>query len=379
MSTTASGFSWRRLKALCWKESKQIVRDPSSALIAIVIPLMLLFIFGYGINLDSSKLRVGILMDQQSQPARELVDTFTGSPFIDATISNNRNLLINKMQAGEIRGIVVIPVNFAEQLLRPDGHAAIQVITDGSEPNTANFVQAYTKGVWHTWLIQQGENQGYPTDPLIELNMRYWFNEAALSQHFIIPGAISIIMTVVGAILTSLVIAREWERGTMEALLSTQITRTELLLSKLLPYQLLGSFVMVLCMLVTTLILDIPYRGSLLILFVITSLYLATALGMGLLISTITRNQFNAAMVALNAAFLPAIMLSGFIFEIDSMPAFIQVVTYFIPARYFVSSLQTLFLAGDIYLVLLTDFLLLIASAILFIGLTALKTRRRLD
>ncbi|EUD11080.1 ABC transporter permease [Providencia alcalifaciens] len=379
MSTTASGFSWRRLKALCWKESKQIVRDPSSALIAIVIPLMLLFIFGYGINLDSSKLRVGILMDQQSQPAHELVDTFTGSPFIDATISDNRNLLINKMQAGEIRGIVVIPVNFAEQLLRPDGHAAIQVITDGSEPNTANFVQAYTKGVWHTWLIQQGENQGYPTDPLIELNMRYWFNEAALSQHFIIPGAISIIMTVVGAILTSLVIAREWERGTMEALLSTQITRTELLLSKLLPYQLLGSFVMVLCMLVTTLILDIPYRGSLLILFVITSLYLATALGMGLLISTITRNQFNAAMVALNAAFLPAIMLSGFIFEIDSMPVFIQVVTYFIPARYFVSSLQTLFLAGDIYLVLLTDFLLLIASAILFIGLTALKTRRRLD
>ncbi|HHR6138178.1 TPA: ABC transporter permease [Providencia alcalifaciens] len=379
MSTTASGFSWRRLKALCWKESKQIVRDPSSALIAIVIPLMLLFIFGYGINLDSSKLRVGILMDQQSQPARELVDTFTGSPFIDATISDNRNLLINKMQAGEIRGIVVIPVNFAEQLLRPDGHAAIQVITDGSEPNTANFVQAYTKGVWHTWLIQQGENQGYPTDPLVELNMRYWFNEAALSQHFIIPGAISIIMTVVGAILTSLVIAREWERGTMEALLSTQITRTELLLSKLLPYQLLGSFVMVLCMLVTTLILDIPYRGSLLILFVITSLYLATALGMGLLISTITRNQFNAAMVALNAAFLPAIMLSGFIFEIDSMPVFIQVVTYFIPARYFVSSLQTLFLAGDIYLVLLTDFLLLIASAILFIGLTALKTRRRLD
>ena len=379
MSTTASGFSWRRLKALCWKESKQIVRDPSSALIAIVIPLMLLFIFGYGINLDSSKLRVGILMDQQSQSARELVDTFTGSPFIDATISDNRNLLINKMQAGEIRGIVVIPVNFAEQLLRPDGHAAIQVITDGSEPNTANFVQAYTKGVWHTWLIQQGENQGYPTDPLIELNMRYWFNEAALSQHFIIPGAISIIMTVVGAILTSLVIAREWERGTMEALLSTQITRTELLLSKLLPYQLLGSFVMVLCILVTTLILDIPYRGSLLILFVITSLYLATALGMGLLISTITRNQFNAAMVALNAAFLPAIMLSGFIFEIDSMPVFIQVVTYFIPARYFVSSLQTLFLAGDIYLVLLTDFLLLIASAILFIGLTALKTRRRLD
>ena len=379
MTAKASILSWRRLNALCWKESKQIIRDPSSALIAIVIPLMLLFIFGYGINLDSSKLRVGILMDQQSQEARELVDTFTGSPFIDATISDNRNLLINKMQAGEIRGIVVIPIDFSNQLLRPEGHAQIQVITDGSEPNTANFVQAYTKGIWHTWLIQQGENKGYSTTPLIDVDMRYWFNEAAISKHFIIPGAISIIMTVVGAILTSLVVAREWERGTMEALLSTQVTRTELLLSKLLPYQILGSFVMILCMVVTVFVLDIPYRGSLFVLFIITSLYLATALGMGLLISTLTRNQFNAAMVALNAAFLPAIMLSGFIFEIDSMPAIVQAVTYFIPARYFVSSLQTLFLAGDIYLVLLIDVLLLIASAILFIGLTALKTRRRLD
>ncbi|ELZ5940414.1 ABC transporter permease [Providencia stuartii] len=379
MTANASHFSWRRLKALCIKESKQIVRDPSSALIAVVIPLMLLFIFGYGINLDSSQLRIGILMDQQSHEARELVDTFTGSPFIDATVSDNRQLLIDKMQAGEIRGIVVVPVDFSQQLLRPEGHAAIQVITDGSEPNTANFVQAYTKGVWHTWLVQQGENKGYSTEPLIDLNMRYWFNEAAISQHFIIPGAISIIMTVVGAILTSLVVAREWERGTMEALLSTQITRTELLLSKLLPYQILGSFVMILCMVVTTLVLDVPYRGSLLVLFLITSLYLATALGMGLLISTITRNQFNAAMVALNAAFLPAIMLSGFIFEISSMPIVIQIVTYFIPARYFVSSLQTLFLTGDIYIVLLTDLLLLIASAILFIGLTAWKTRRRLD
>lgn len=379
MNHSTSHFSWRRLKALCWKETKQIVRDPSSALIAVLIPLMLLFIFGYGINLDSSKLRLGILMEQQSQPTRELVDTFTGSPFVDATISDNRKALIDKMQAGEIRGIVVIPVNFSAQLLQPEGHAAIQIITDGSEPNTANFVQAYTKGVWQIWQQQQGENRANTVSPLIELNMRYWFNEAAISQHFIIPGAISIIITVVGAILTSLVVAREWERGTMEALLSTQITRTELLLSKLLPYQVLGTFVMILCMVVTTFVLGVPYRGSLLVLFVITSLYLATALGMGLLISTITRNQFNAAMVALNAAFLPAIMLSGFIFEIDSMPAIIQWVTYFIPARYFVSSLQTLFLAGDIYWVLLVDFLLLIASAILFIGLTALKTRRRLD
>ncbi|MDN5971252.1 MAG: ABC transporter permease subunit, partial [Enterobacterales bacterium] len=184
---------------------------------------------------------------------------------------------------------------------------------------------------------------------------------------------------VIGAILTSLVIAREWERGTMEALHSTQVTRTELLLSKLLPYYVLGLLAMALCMAVAVFVMGVPYRGSLLILFVMTTLFLASTLGMGLLISTITRNQFNAAMVALNAGFLPAVMLSGFIFEIDSMPAIVQAVTYVIPARYFVSTLQTLFLAGNIGSVLMVNLLFLIISAVVFIGLTAWKTKRRLD
>ncbi|CAQ85014.1 MULTISPECIES: ABC transporter permease [Photorhabdus] len=372
-------FSWRRLKALCVKETKQILRDPTSGLISIVIPLILLFIFGYGINLDSSTVRIGILVEQQSKDARELIHAFAGSPYIEPKISDNRQQLINMMQSGEIRGLIVIPVNFDAQLARPDGKAQIQVITDGSEPNTASFVQSYAKGIWQIWLQQKGQDQGNSATPLIDMQVRYWFNPATVSQHFIIPGAITIIITVIGAILTSLVVAREWERGTMEALLSTQITRTELLLSKLLPYQVLGSLAMVLCMLVSVFILGVPFRGSLWILSAITSLYLATALGIGLLISTITRNQFNAAMIALNVAFLPAIMLSGFIFEINSMPAFIQVVTYFIPARYFVSSLHTLFLAGNISTVLMINLLLLIASAVLFIGLTAWKTRRRLD
>ncbi|PQQ40141.1 hypothetical protein C6H65_16840 [Photorhabdus luminescens] len=372
-------FSWWRLKALCVKETKQILRDPTSGLISIVIPLILLFIFGYGINLDSSTVRLGILVEQQSKEARELIQAFAGSPYIEPKISDNRQQLINMMQSGEIRGLVVIPVNFDTQLARSDGKAQIQVITDGSEPNTASFVQNYAKGVWQIWLQQRGQDQGNATNPLIDMQVRYWFNPATISQHFIIPGAITIIITVVGAILTSLVVAREWERGTMEALLSTQITRAELLLSKLLPYQVLGSFSMLLCMLVAVLVLDVPYRGSLWILSAITSLYLATALGIGLLISTVTRNQFNAAMIALNVAFLPAIMLSGFIFEINSMPAFIQVTTYFIPARYFVSSLHTLFLAGNISTVLMINLLLLIASTIVFIGLTAWKTQRRLD
>ncbi|MCE9878947.1 ABC transporter permease [Hafnia paralvei] len=381
MSESANNihFSWRRLRALCRKETVQILRDPSSALIAVVIPLMLLFIFGYGINLDSSKLHVGILMEQQSEDARDLANTFIGSPYIAATVSDDRQGLIKKLQAGKIRGLIVIPVDFSAQLARPEGKAPIQVITDGSEPNTANFVQGYAEGIWQIWLQQRAVDNGGEFKPLINVQLRYWFNPAAISQHFIIPGAITIIMTVIGAILTSLVIAREWERGTMEALLSTQVTRTELLLSKLLPYYILGLLAMTLCMLVAVFVMGVPYRGSLAILFVMTSLFLASTLGMGLLISTITRNQFNAAMVALNAGFLPAVMLSGFIFEIDSMPAIVQAVTYVIPARYFVSTLQTLFLAGNIGSVLLVNLLFLIISAVVFIGLTAWKTKRRLD
>lgn len=375
----SKSLSWRRVRALCVKETRQIVRDPSSWLIAVVIPLLLLFIFGYGINLDSSKLRVGILLEQQSQEALDFTHAMTGSPYIDATISDNRHELIEKMQAGRIRGLVVIPVDFAQQMARTNDTAPIQVITDGSEPNTANFVQGYVEGIWQIWQMQRAEDRGDTFEPLIDVQTRYWFNPAAISQHFIIPGAVTIIMTVIGAILTSLVVAREWERGTMEALLSTEVTRIELLLCKLIPYYFLGMLAMLLCMLVSVFILGVPYRGSLLILFVITSLFLLSTLGMGLLISTITRNQFNAAQVALNAAFLPSIMLSGFIFQIDSMPAVIRAVTYIIPARYFVSTLQSLFLAGNIPVVLGINVLFLIASAVMFIGLTWLKTKRRLD
>ncbi|AFJ47694.1 ABC transporter permease [Shimwellia blattae] len=372
-------LSWRRLRALCVKETRQIIRDPSSWLIAVVIPLLLLFIFGYGINLDSSRLHVGVLLEQRSEDALDFTHAVSASPFIAPTISDNRSELIGLMQAGKIRGIIVLPVDFDSRMTRSNNTAPIQVITDGSEPNTANFVQGYAQGIWQIWQQQRAEDQGQHFEPLIEPQLRYWFNAAAISRHFIIPGAITIIMTVVGAILTSLVVAREWERGTMEALLSTEVTRSELLLCKLIPYYVLGMLAMLICMLVAVFILQVPFRGSLILLFLISSLFLLSTLGMGLLISTVTRNQFNAAQVALNAAFLPSIMLSGFIFQIDSMPAVIRLVTYIIPARYFVSTLQSLFLAGNIAPVLVVNVLFLIASAIMFIGLTALKTKRRLD
>lgn len=370
-------FSVRRVVTLCRKESKQILRDPSSFLIAVVIPLILLFIFGYGINLDSNKIRIGLLVEQQSQMANHFVQVLQGSPYIDLKMTATREQLEQAMQQGSIRGIIVIPVDFAQQTLQ--NQAQLQLITDGSEPNIANFVQAYISGVWLLWQQQQRQESALAPEKQIDIASRYWFNAAAISKHFILPGAITIIMTVIGSILTSLVIAREWERGTMEALLSTPMTKLELLLSKLLPYYLLALAALVICMLVTCFVMQVPFRGSLWLLFIISSLFLFTILALGLLISTITRNQFNAAMVAINAAFLPAIMLSGFVFEIDSMPALVRLFTYVIPPRYYVSSLQTLFLAGDITSVLLVNCAFLIVFMGLLMVATLKKTKLQLD
>jgi len=375
----SAAVSWRRLRALCLKESLQIVRDPSSILIAFVLPIILLMIFGYGINLDASRIRVGVLSEDRGPDAARFVAALGASPVLDTRVATARSELDHALAAGEVRGFVVLQSDFSARLARPDATAPLQLITDGSEPNTASFVSAYIQGVWSTWLAERAADRGAAFTPPVQLIARSWFNPAALSRNFIVPGSIALIMTIIGALLTSLVIAREWERGTMEALLSTAVTRSELLLSKVLPYYALGMVSMLLCLLVAVALFGVPFRGSLLLLLVYTTLFLGSALGLGLLLSTVLRNQFNAAQAALNAAFLPATMLSGFVFEIASMPAPVRAVTYLIPARYFISSLQTLFQAGFVGRILMDDFLFLTASAAFFLGLSALNTRRRLD
>ena len=375
-------LSMSRLLALCRKETRQITRDPSSMLICFVIPLLLLIIFGYGINLDSAALRIGLVLEDQSPQARNLAAAFKASPFIDARVYTSRQPAIKKMQEGELRGIIIVPTDFSRKLeafANSGEKAGIQLLTDGSEPNTANFVQAYATGAWKIWLQNEMQDKATGMPQLIEEETRFWYNQAAISRNYLMPGAVSIIITVVGAILTSLVIAREWERGTMEALLSTRVTRLELMLSKLIPYYLMGLLALALCMFFSVVVFSVPFNGSWLLLWLVSSLFLANTLGMGLLISTLTRNQFNAAQVALNVAFLPAIMLSGFVFEIDSMPALVKAATYIIPARYYVSLMHTLFLAGNIPVILLVNSAFLFATGGLLLTLTFLKTRLRLE
>ncbi len=372
-------LSLRRLRALCRKETRQILRDPSSILIAFVLPLVMLFIFGYGINLDSTAVNLGLVLEDKSPEARRFAENLYGSPYLNVIAGGTRTEMERAMTGGRVRGFVVVPVDFAEKLGGRNDSAPILVVADGSEPNTAGFVQNYVSGAWTGWLQQRADERGEAPPAGISIEPRFWFNPAAESRNYLIPGSITIIMTVIGALLTSLVVAREWERGTMEALLASPVTRAELLLSKLLPYYALGIVSLFLCVGVAVFILRVPFRGSVPVLWVIGSLFLAGSLGLGLLISTVLRNQFNAAQAALNAAFLPALLLSGFIYEIRSMPPVIRAVTRLIPARYFVTAMQTLFQAGNVWPVLLSSGLFLLFAGIFFIGLTALKTRRRLE
>lgn len=373
------GISARRVKALCLKETYQIFRDPSSILIAFVVPIVLLLVFGFGINLDTARIPLGLLVEDSSAAAAQFASALAGSPYIDAVVAATPGEVAADVQRGRTRGFIVVRSDFGKLLERPGDSAPIQIVTDGSDPSTAAFAEAYAKGVWRTWQLERAQGRATPVVAGVSVEPRYWFNPSAISRNFLIPGSITIIMTVVGALLTSLVVAREWERGTMEALLTTPVTRAELLLSKILPYYALGMASMTLCVAMAIGVMHVPFRASIPLLVLGSTLFLGNVLGMGLLLSTVTRNQFNAAQNALNIAFLPAVILSGFIFEISSMPPAVRAFTYLFPARYFVSALQTMFQAGTIGPLLAKDFLFLAAGASLFIGLTVRATRRTLD
>ena len=374
-----SSISMRRLLALCRKESYQIVRDPSSILVAFIMPVVLLFVFGFAVNLDLDHVRLGLIVEDGGVPAARFQQALQSSNAFAVQRGESRAQMMAAMVRGEIRGLVIVPNDFSAKFLAGKGEAQIQVLADGSEPNTANFVTSYVQGIWAQWQTEMAQDHGLQPALRIQVVQRAWFNPSTISRNFLVPGSISVVMTIIGALLTSLVVAREWERGTMEALLATPVTRAELLLSKIIPYYLLGILAMLLCWVVAVQVMGVPFRGSLLELWVMSSLFLGCALGLGLLLSTVMRNQFNAAQAALTAAFLPALMLSGFIYEISSMPKVLQWITYLIPARYFANALQTLFQAGSVPTLFGLNALRLFLLMCFWLGLTALKTRRTLD
>jgi len=373
----ASNARLRRFTALLVKEAVQIVRDPSSILIAFVLPLILLFLFGYGVSLDANAVKIGVAVEASSEPAQSLAASFRASRFFEVTAAHDRRTLEPLIVAGKIHGIVVIPAEFGENTARDLRSARIQVLTDGSEPNTAKFVENYAQGVWSNWAAQRLPGGRAPQ--AVSLEPRFWFNPELRSRYFLVPGCIAIVMTLVGTLLTALVVAREWERGTMEAMMATPISTTELLLGKLIPYFVLGLAAMGLCTALGVFLFGVPLRGSVLALLAISSAFLLPALGQGLLISSATKNQFVASQVALLSGFLPAFLLSGFIFEIPSMPKVIQAITYIVPARYLIPSLQSVFLAGDIWPLFLQNIAAMLGIGAVFLVLAARTTRKSLE
>lgn len=369
-------FDPKRLWALVLKESLQAMRDPSTLLIAFVLPVVLLFLFAYAVSLDVSEVRIGVVQESPSASAQELAAAFAGTRYLDVTFAHDRREVADLVVSGKLRGFVVIPQDFERRLIARDGQPLVQAITDGSQPNTANYVANYTQGVVQTWRAGRGAET--PSTAVV-LEPRYWFNAELESRRSLVPGAIAIVMTIIGTMLTSLVVAREWERGTMEAVLSTPASVVEILIGKLLPYFVLGMLSTLVATALAVFVFDVPLRGSLAALLLLSAVFMVPALGQGLLISSVTRNQFLAAQIAMFSGFLPAFMLSGFLYEIDAMPAPIRVITLFVPARYFVSSLQTVFLAGDVWAVFLPNLLAMAAIGVFFFLLAKRATRKNLE
>ena len=367
----------RALMALVRKESLQILRDPSALLIALVLPVVLLFLFAYAISLDVDDVPVGVVVEGSGAQAQDLAAAFTATPWIDARIVRDRRELGSALADGGINAYVVIPADFDERLLSGRLDSALQVIVDGAQPNTASFTNAYIEGVVNRWLATSGAQR--VTSGAIAVEPRFWFNPELESRLVLLPGAIAIVMTMIGTLLTALVVAREWERGTMEALLSTPAGMGRILAGKLLPYFVLGLAATIGCAAIAVGLFGLPLEGSLAALLLLSAAFMLPALGQGLLISAVSRNQFIASQIALMTGFLPAFLLSGFLFEIASMPWPIRWLTTVVPARYYVEGLQTVFLAGDLWSQLGRNALALVAIGTVLLGITALRSRRTLD
>lgn len=371
--------SWRRIRGLTRKETLQVLRDPSNIVVAIILPLILLFLFGYGVTFDPRRFDIGLVVEQPTPESGSFTAALANSPFFGIETARDRRAFEADLIAGDIKGIVVLPADFSDRAYRGDT-APIQVIVDGGDPNTAELIRTYVQLLWANWLQQESISRSLPLLPaLVNVEPQMWFNREVSSRNYLVPGSVAIILMLIGALLTALVVAREWERGTMEALLATPIGIVELLIGKLAPYFALGMISMLISTLTAVFLFGVPFRGSVILLGLVSALFMLAALGQGLFISTLARNQLVAAQVSIMSAFLPAFYFSNFVFEIDSMPFALQLVSYAVPARYYVSSLQTLFLAGDVPSVIFADIAGLIAIAGGFILLTAVTTRTRLD
>jgi ABC-2 type transport system permease protein len=369
----------RRVRALMVKETRQVIRDPSSIAIGVVLPMILILLFGYGLSLDVKNVPVAVVVEDPSPAARELVAGFQLSPYFRAQITHAMPVAEKLMLERTVDAIVRIPADFARRV--NSGSAEVQVLLHGGDANRARIIQGYVQGAIQAWNARQAAegNTTQAAGGSVTVQMRLWFNDANESHYFLVPGLIVLVMTLIGALLTAMVMAREWERGTLESLFVTPVRSEEILLGKTLPYFLLGLIGLALCIVAAKYLFHVPLRGTLPVLLGASTLYVLVALGIGLLISSAVKNQMVASQLAMLATFMPALMLSGFLFDLRSMPTPIRLLTYVLPARYYVTLLQTIFLAGNVWRVIVPNMLVLATmAALLGLGSRA-ATRKRLE
>ncbi len=367
----------RRVWTLVRKESRQIIRDPASIAIGVILPLVLVLLFGFGLSLDVKNVPVALALEDTSPDAMSLAAGFQLSPYFHPQIVHSMQAAERLMQARTVDGIIRVPSDFARRVSA--GDAAVQVIVHGTDANQARLIEAYVQGAIGAWSArEQAEGRAVAGGGPVSVETRMWFNEANDSHYFLVPGVVVLVMTLIGAFLTAMVVAREWERGTFEALFVTPVRSGEILLGKTIPYFGLAMIGLALCVLSAKFLFAVPVRGSLAVLTGASMLYVLVGLGIGLLISSAVKNQLVASQLTMLATFMPAFMLSGFLFDLRSMPAAIRAITYVLPARYYVSLLQTVFLAGDLWSVLLPNLAVLAVMLILIGAGTRLITHKRL-
>jgi ABC-2 type transport system permease protein len=364
-ASASSSNTWakklRRVRALVVKETRQVVRDPSSIAIGAVLPLILILLFGYGLSLDVKNVPIAVVIEYPGPEAIELAAGFQLSPYFHPTVTRSMPSAQDLLLEHQVDGIVRIPADFSRRV--GTGNADVQLIVHGGDANRARIIEGYVQGVAGAWSARLAA-QGRPgqVQP-VNVQSRLWFNEANDSSYFLVPGLIVLVMTLIGALLTAMVMAREWERGTLESLLVTPVRSEEILLGKTLPYFALALVGFLLCVLSAKFLFHVPLRGSIWVLLGASMLYVLVALGIGLLISSWVKNQLVASQLTLLATFMPAFMLSGFLFDLRSMPTAVRLITYALPARYYVALLQSVFLAGNVWSVIVPNTLVLAAMA----------------
>jgi ABC-2 type transport system permease protein len=373
----------RRLWAIARKEAVHIRRDPRSLILAIGIPMLMIVLFGYALTLDVDRVPLAV-WDQSGTPAsRDFISRFTSSRYF-SFVANLHNYVEAQRAIDTRRAVLalVVPPDFAQRI-GGTRDAGVEAIIDGSDSNTAAIVLGYATAITSTYNQQVISNQvrrvaGISLPTALEVRPRVWFNADLESKNFIIPGLIAVIMGLIAALLTSLTIAGEWERGTMEQLISTPVKPAELIIGKLLPYFAVGMLDVVIAVAMAVFMFHVPFRGSVVLLFGMAAIFIVGTLAQGILISTLAKQQLLASQFAMVSTFLPAFLLSGFMFAIANMPIPVQIITRIIPARYFVALVKGIYLRGVGLDVMWRDAVFLAAFAIIVLGLAIVKFRKKL-